>query len=144
MKSVREILLEHHRGAIPALDEIRVDAVHAMARQNTATDRRESLTVGSVVAIVWQELFVSCRRYWMALATAWCVIGFLTILGAREDATSRSLAGNASQLAVQAVEAQLRLRAELLGEAVVQEARADRAEPTLGPRSAREPDVANV
>ena len=136
MKTPKELLLQKHRDAESALDGIRERVVGDLARQGRGAAAEPSTS--DWLGTLWQELFVSCRGYWMGLGTAWCGILLLIALGAGGLLTGGS---GGTEPAVQALQEQLRLRDELLGDARMQEARSGRIEPSTGPRSARRPEV---
>ena len=71
MKSPREILLERHLSAVPALDEIR--------RLVTAPDAVSPKSRTSLLTTLWQELFVCVRPVWAGLAGIWVVIVWLNL-----------------------------------------------------------------
>jgi len=130
MKTPRRLLLNRHRQAEPALDAIREGVVRELSRQDERAAPEARPTVANWLGIFWQELFVSCRRYWMGLGTAWCGILLIGLFGAGETFTRAP-----SPAAVQAVQEQLLLRAELLTGAPEPDLRAVSAEPAPQPRS---------
>jgi len=70
MKTLREILLERHTAAEPALDDVRRKSLASLSSpypisQNWAV---------SVMVAVWNELILPCRRVWSGLAAVWLVI----------------------------------------------------------------------
>lgn len=144
MRTPRELLLHRHRGAEPALDEVRGEALRVLTSQS----RRE---VGStppagerLLGTLWQELFVTCRRYWMGLGVAWCVIVILAAAGGM-DGSSRVLAASvSSEPVIQAMREQERLRDELLGVPITEDTRTIHRSPALGPRSETAVGVAEV
>jgi hypothetical protein len=144
MKSVRRVLLERHHGAIPALDEVRTEIVSELAEQDQTPRRTEVSPTESWLGTLWQEWFVSCRRYWMGLGAAWCGILIFTWVESGERAVNGKMAGAASVPMTQAMQEQLQLRDELLGGVAVQEARAAHEAPILGPRSARRSEWVQV
>jgi hypothetical protein len=64
MKTLREILLERHRGAGPALDRMRNEALALLPPRVGEPFWRLAL----------YELFISCRRKWSALVVIWLFI----------------------------------------------------------------------
>jgi len=115
MKTPKELLLSRHRDAEPALDAVREEALRELATKRRKPAAAIAQPAGaSWLTTAWQELFVSCRRYWMGLGTAWC--GIL--------------------LVIEAVEEQLQMRAELLTGAPESELRPASAEPAPRSRSA--------
>ena len=79
MKSPREILLQHHRAATPALDRIRQDVLagelgaHATTPRLENTDARDDAR--GFALKLWRELIWPCRQVWAALAAVWLVLG---------------------------------------------------------------------
>jgi len=79
MKSPREILLQHHRAATPALDRIRQDVLagelgaHATTPRLENTDARDDAP--GFALKLWRELIWPCRQVWAALAAVWLVLG---------------------------------------------------------------------
>ena len=135
MKKPRDLLLDRHRAAEPELDAIRMEvrqtlANHGANRATAPTPPRESW-----ISVLWQELFVSCRRYWAGLGVAWCAIVLLTLVGAWNGTTGRVIAAIPSEPVMEALLEQKQLRDELLGLVTVQETRTARREDNLGPRS---------
>ncbi len=64
MKTPREILLERHRAAVPALDRMRNDALALLSPNAGQPFWR----------LVLDELFIGCRRKWSALIVIWLFI----------------------------------------------------------------------
>lgn len=134
MKTPREILLNQHRDADGRLDAIRQEVVRGMSRRSHEEIQREAADLG-ILATCWQEMFVSCRRYWAGLGVAWALVLFFFTAGAFStrhggDATP----ANTDESLVHAVHAQLERRNELLGLVVREEASV--VSPNPGPQSA--------
>lgn len=130
MKTPGELLLNRHREHEPKLDAIRREVVKGLGREVSADPAEPG-----ALTVLWQELFVACRWWWRGLAAAWCVILLAVVLGGAGEQ-----AGQATQMAtaepmIEAMQERLRLRDELLGLAVVEEAKVAKAEPATGPRS---------
>lgn len=80
MKSPREILLERHRSAGPALDEIRrLVTAPDSAIKRTAPGAISPKPRTSLLTTLWQELFVCVRPVWAGLAGIWVVIVWLNL-----------------------------------------------------------------
>lgn len=144
MKTPRELLLNRHREAEPALAEVRENVLRDLSTRNAREAVEVASANGSFFYTLWQELFVACRGYWMGLGLAWCVIVLFSITGRTNDSTHAVAAVEPSGPVLQAVREQQRLRDELLGIAVLQEARAVPRDPVLGPRSEVTVDFVNV
>lgn len=67
MKTPRDMFLERHRAAEPALDIIRRRVVADL--KSVAPKQPISLSV-----LLWTELVLPCRRIWAGLAAVWVVI----------------------------------------------------------------------
>lgn len=166
MKTPRELLLEKHRAAEPALDAIRREAVND-CRRRRAESLNDSLSLHAshsafdqslltsaptwkvwpslamkLLVKAWQELFVPCRRVWLGLAAVWCVIVGLN-LAAREDAPvmARGPVPRAEEVLAALQEKRERLRAEL-GLARVETEAVRPPDPVIRPRSERARAVA--
>jgi len=131
MKTPRELLLDRHRQTNARLDAIRNEVVRAMGEQPDKVTPRQAIDIG-FLATCWQELFVSCRRSWTGLGVAWALLVLIAATGGFNHGEGMIMA-EAAQPMHQAMEAQRQLRDELLGIAVIQEARPPR--PDSGPRS---------
>ena len=131
MKTPRELLLDQHRQTNARLDAIRNEVVRAMGEQPDKVTPRQVIDIG-FLATCWQELFVSCRRSWTGLGVAWALVVLIAAAGGFNHGGGPAGA-EATPPMRQAMEAQRQLRNELLGVAVIQEARARRPDP--GPRS---------
>ena len=80
MKSPREILLERHRSAVPALDEIRRSVMTPTLPQRIAAcGAANPKPRTNLLATLWQELFVCVRPVWAGLAAIWVVIIWLNL-----------------------------------------------------------------
>lgn len=144
MKTPKELLMSRHREAEPSLDIIRNEVLQSLKSQSIDAAQATSPQRGSVFTALWQELFVSCRRYWMGLGTAWCAIVFFIAVSGQSGMEGRVMAVAPSESLINAVREQQRLRAELLGVEIVQKVRAVRREDNLGPRSEMDTVFANV
>ena len=108
MKTPRQLFLEHHRSAEPALDAIRQRVVADL------TPHVPRPSVG-VMTLLWTELVLPCRRVWIGLAAVWVVILVLNFEGrAGLDGASRTMASELSPQSVAILIEQWRLRDELL------------------------------
>jgi hypothetical protein len=81
MKTPREILFARHEGALPKLDAIRREVVGRLPAG------RQSKTSAHLVARLWQELILPCRRLWTGLATVWVLI-FIVNFTQRDNVNS--------------------------------------------------------
>jgi len=113
MRTPRELLLARHANAQPKLDALRrrVVAAHAGAELTVAAARSD------ILAQVWMELFWSCRRAWLGLASAWALILILNLTTGPAATSATDLASRTPPPAEirLALAEQARLRAELLG-----------------------------
>lgn len=131
MKTPRELLVGQHRETEARLDTIRQEIVQAMAEPTNELTSRDAGDIG-FLGTCWQELFVACRRYWMGLGAAWALVVIFIGAGALSDGNGRAMARtNGSTL--DAMQAQLQLRNELLGVVAGEEARVSHRD--AGPRS---------
>lgn len=113
MKTPRELLLEKHAQAVPHLDTIRQQAVsEAMRLTNPARDDTDN-----ALSLIWQEVFVSCRRAWFGLAGVWGLILLLQLTGPADVLRQATVASSPtdSRQFVQLVEERQRWQEELLG-----------------------------
>jgi hypothetical protein len=85
MKTPREILLSRHRGAGPALDAVRKDALKAITSRRTEKPAVKQGAASTLWAIC-RELFVPARRIWSGLAACWALI-FVLHFAAHETPT---------------------------------------------------------
>ena len=131
MNTPRTLLLDRHRPTDARLDAIRIEVVRALGEQPDKTMPHEVIETG-FLATCWQELFVSCRRSWMGLGVAWAVVLLFAAAGGFRHGGGPTVA-EATPPMLQAMEAQRRLRDELLGMVVIQKAQV--ARPNHGPRS---------
>jgi hypothetical protein len=127
MKTPRELLLARHADAQPKLDALRERVV---ADHVEVMRVREPVRAG-VLMPLWRELFWSCRRAWLGLASAWGLILILHLTGGPTTAAATGLASRRPSSADirLALAEQTRLRAELLGV------------PSQSPKQARKPLV---
>jgi len=148
MKSPRELLLNKHRTVSPKLDVIRREVVAQLPR---ASARRvgDGWLAGCdllawLLARLWTELFVPCRRIWLGLAAIWCLVIALN-LSSRETTvqTAKGPAPRAEEVIASLRENQQRIMAEL-GVASLQPEIAGPREPgpVVRPRSERIQPVA--
>jgi hypothetical protein len=70
MKTPREILLNKHRAAQPALDFVRQRVVES--ELGRAETMGEALAGSGWLTLLWQQLVQPCRSAWVGLAAAWC------------------------------------------------------------------------
>jgi len=83
MKTPREIMLETHQAATPALDQLRATVIAsevghlATAKMQTAqvVPRRNLAT--AIGLKLWNELIWPSRQIWGALAAVWVVLGII-------------------------------------------------------------------
>lgn len=143
MKTPRDLLLDQHRHMEDRLDAIRVRTVRAMTRPAKREETPEEAGIG-FLAVCWQELFQACRRYWMGLGVAWCVIVAFALVGRMDGAGMTTVATASTEPVLEAAREQWELRNEMLGVAVIEEARVTRHEPVLGPRSEMAVEYVNV
>jgi len=73
MKSPKDILLEQHADAVPALDKIRKRVVAGLTEPE-----RQNVTVFSFLHEAWLELFWRARHVWGGLATVWALLFVLS------------------------------------------------------------------
>lgn len=71
MKTPRELLFEKHREALPALDQVRRDALSRLFPEEPPS--RQSLLVRAASRL-WNELILPSRRIWTGLGIAWVFI----------------------------------------------------------------------
>jgi hypothetical protein len=136
MKTPKELLLSRHRDSEPTLDAIREEVLRELASQRGKPASATAQPSGaSWLMAAWQELFVSCRRYWMGLGTAWCGILLVGLLGAGETLTRGGMSDGSSPATMEAVQEQFQLRAELLTGDLEPDPRGAPAEPAPRPRS---------
>jgi hypothetical protein len=128
MKTLRELILEKHRGMEPKLDEIRRRTIAARAQAAPRRAWRFDL-------IVWRELILPSRRGWLVLAGAWLVIVALR-LGAGFDGAAPAADSLTPSAAAQLAE-QHALRLELLASGPLAPAEAPKEQP--GPRGMARP-----
>jgi len=131
MKTPRELLLSWHREAEPRLDEVRREAIRSIPERG-APERPGPVLPAGFLAGCWQELFLSCRRYWVGLAAAWGVVFLFAVAGAQGDRAAASVT-LANVAARETLHAQMKLRDELLGLSEMEDKHAVRPNP--GPRS---------
>jgi hypothetical protein len=130
MKTPREILFNRHCEAETKLDEIRRNVVGELQTEvPSVASEPDALTV------LWQELFVACRWWWRGLGAAWCLILLAVLLGGADEQVGQATQMATAEPMIEAMRERLRMRDELLGLAVVDEAKIAKAEPATGPRS---------
>ena len=130
MKTPRELLLARHANAQPKLDALRQRVV----ADHTGAGITEAAARPGILAQLWMELFWSCRRAWLGLASAWALILILNLTAGPAATSATGWASRTPPTAEirLALAEQARLRTELLGPDQWQSAQA--AKP-LGPRS---------
>ncbi len=88
MKTPRQILLQHHQAANPALDRIRAGVIAGVDR------RAPHHTLRELARLLWRELIWPCRHTWAVLATAWVALGvFQGVSSSRTGSPGQSVAG---------------------------------------------------
>jgi len=113
MKTPRELLLARHANAQPKLDALRQRVV----ADHTGAGITEAAARPGILAQLWMELFWSCRRAWLGLASAWVLILILNLTAGPAATSVTDLANRTPPTAEirLALAEQARLRAELLG-----------------------------
>ena len=109
MKTPRELLLEKHRAAIPALDALRRNALVQISRPQS--NQVKSAPFGLKL---WAELITPYRRIWSGLAGAWVVIVGLQLASADHSPSSMADVGPISAETRMAAQQQQREFAQLL------------------------------
>jgi hypothetical protein len=108
MKTPRELLLERHKAAMPALDALRHKTINAEFR------RHPSSIILEWPSLLWRELIWPCRGIWATLATVWVLIFAANI--AMSGASRPALAQTApSRETIMAWRQQQRFLIELTG-----------------------------
>ncbi|MBI5385480.1 MAG: hypothetical protein HZA90_12445 [Verrucomicrobia bacterium] len=130
MKTPREILLAKHQNKTAELDRVRrgvIDTELGAGRVPVAeTSADEMPSAQAWLGVLWQELFLPCRRTWAGLAAAWMVIVALHLLnGLEPEATARPRTAGATPGLRAELRAQRLLRMELLGNATMEPAESD-------------------
>ena len=115
MKTPRELLLERHREAQPLLDAIRNEICAGLKDHRPSPAGNTTFALEGFLTMAWQELFVSCRRYWVGLGAAWCVIVLSIVVGQSGGGRVQVVAAQRPEPVLQAMREQEQLRAELLG-----------------------------
>jgi len=113
MKTPREILLARHRGAEPALDAVRKDAVKAIA-DNRGVAARVKTNPASSLWMVCRELFVPARGIWAGLAVCWALIFVLHFAGRETPAVVVNVSPQPTPEMLAALRPQQQLFVELL------------------------------
>lgn len=133
MKTPRDLLLERHHAAQPRLNALR----RAVVAEHVGGPALEpDVPPPDFFSRLWEELFWSCRRAWVGLATVWIVILGLQ-LATREPVESKAAAARpevASSAVQMVLREQRQLRAELLNGSAHSPRAADDAD-VPGPRS---------
>lgn len=114
MKTPRELLLEHHREAEASLDRIRSEVCREWVGAGTSDECETAPSCGGLFAVAWQELFVACRRWWLTLGAAWCLVVLLTVIGESGRSDGAGVAVRPGYT-MELVREQQELRRELLG-----------------------------
>jgi len=119
MKTLREILLEQHRSAVPELDAIRREIVARLDRRDAGAQNRAadlaSLCLGAA-KIFWHELFFPCRRLWTGLAVIWVLILVVNVsLHDRPPAGGTAKSSSTAGL-IMILKDQQKILAELVGD----------------------------
>ncbi len=73
MKTLREVLLQHHQSAEPKLDRLRAKSLQTL-RQTQGTLTSKSATP---LNFSWRELLLSFRWHLAGISAVWCVIAIL-------------------------------------------------------------------
>lgn len=136
MKTPGQVLLEHHRQAEPALDEIRRKVLNeAVARVGP----KRIAGTRSWVGWLRDELLRPYHVAWSGLAAAWLLIAGLNLARApwREDVPASSLPAVASVREILIEQATLRAELLDLGPAALSGAEAADEGQLPGPRSER-------
>ncbi len=113
MKTPRELLLSHHRAALPKLDIVRRTVLAEHVGDPAASGTPAS---PGRLQVLWMELIWPCRRAWLSLAAAWLIVLVLHLAAPAREPLSAATVGPApssTQLRLALLE-QNRLRAELL------------------------------
>ena len=112
MKTPREILLDHHRHAVPNLDLIREACVKPLRAPEKT----------SLLNTLFVELILPCRKLWTGLAVTWMfIIAVQVATGSSEqsiaDSTRQASSRNevSDEFYAQLLAEQRRFRDELLG-----------------------------
>lgn len=140
MKTPRELLLEKHRVANPALDNVRrkaLDAVFSRPALNWRTLLRQRLS--EFLAKLWDELILPNRKTWAGLAAVWVMILGLSIASLMDSSSSPVYAA-AEPLSRETIIALHQQRQELAE--LIQSPQPEPAEPprrALQPRSCAQP-----
>ena len=115
MKTPRELLLARHAHARPKLDALRHRVVADYA--DAGAGLTEAVTRPGILAQLWMDLFWSCRRAWLGLASAWALILVLNLTLGPAATSATDLASRTPPTAELrlALAEQARLRAEWLG-----------------------------
>ena len=119
MKTPREILLARHRAAAAKLDVLRHNVLaQELPEVQARLAARRPIRVESRRLwhyAVWRELVWPCRRAWVGLAAGWVLIAALHLFtGEAQPARAAETRGRSLE-AVALLQAQVLLRAELLG-----------------------------
>ena len=134
MKTPREILLNRHRAAEPALDSIRQGILAGELGRTAAASA--NATGPGWLTVLWQQLVLPCRSAWVGVAAAWGVVLLLRLAAVEparfaEYPTPKRAGATRAELKQQWL-----LRAELLGIAT---ARPEPPAATPGPQSEAAP-----
>jgi hypothetical protein len=131
MKNPLQVLLEKHRSAGPKLDALRHDFVAGLRQDASVLEASDP----SLAAVLWRELFWSCRRVWFGLAGVWALILVLHVSTSADAPATRRVAQTDAPRLAEMLQERQRLQEELLGPTTVA-APAREPEP-MRPRSQR-------
>ena len=116
MNTPRDILLNQHRGAEPALDAIRERVLDQELRRPAAGRKSQPL---NWLTLAWRQLVLPCRGAWAGLAAAWLAVLLLHLVTAEPVQQASSVALSRPGATRAQLKQQWLLRAELLGIATV-------------------------
>jgi hypothetical protein len=112
MKTPRDLLLDRHANIRSRLGALR----HQVVAEHVGAALAEPAARPGTLARLWTELFWSCRRPWLGLASAWALIAMFN-LAPGPDAPLAAGRGSRTPPTAEtrhALAEQARLRAELL------------------------------
>lgn len=135
MKTPREILFGKHKSAEQKLDAIR-------ARVVAGCIRPEPQPTASIVAALWQELFLPYRRIWAGLAVVW--VGIIVLHVSEPGTAAHETVPVTPQMATAVIAEQRRELALVFGEGDGPQVALPPQVPLPRPRSERRPDICTV